>query len=153
MERSKKVKLIITSVLLGLTLAFIWGHSILSMQASGEESQSLFNIVEPVGRVFFGKLFTHDFFRKLAHFSEFFLLGLEINYLYFVLHGIKKEKLAEIFSAGLFVAVIDEGIQILSSRGAMVKDVFLDYLGYMVAVGLFFLTLYIIKLVKKKSNN
>lgn len=150
MEKSKKVKVIITSVLLGLTLAFIWGHSILSMKASGEESQSLFVIVEPVGRVFFGRYFTHDFFRKLAHFCEFFLLGVEINYLYFILHGVKKEKLAEIISAGLFVAVIDEGIQVLSNRGAMVKDVFLDYLGYLVATGLFFITICIIKLCLRK---
>ena len=151
MEKAKKIKVIITSVLLGLTLAFIWGNSMLSMQESGEESQSIYSIVETIGKIFFGEAFTHDFFRKLAHFSEFFLLGLEINYLYFVLHGVKKEKLAEIISAGLFVAVIDESIQILSNRGAMVKDVLIDYSGYLLSVGAFFLLLYIIKLIKNKK--
>jgi hypothetical protein len=152
MQKSRKVKIIITAVLLGLTLIFIWGNSLLSMQKSGEESQSLYQIVEPVGRVFFGRLFTHDFFRKLAHFSEFFLLALEINYLYFLVHGVKKEKLAEIISAGLFVAVIDEGLQILSNRGAMVKDIFIDYSGYLVGTAVFFVVLLLIKTVKERRK-
>ena len=61
MEKAKKIKVIITSVLLGLTLAFIWGNSMLSMQESGEESQSIYSIVETIGKIFFGEAFTHSF--------------------------------------------------------------------------------------------
>ena len=152
MEKSKRLKLIITLVLMVLTLTFIWGNSLLSMQKSGEESQSLFAVIEPVGRVIFGKTFTHEFFRKLAHFSEFFLLGLEVNYLYLLLLGEKVQKYFRIIPIGIVVATVDECLQILSKRGAMVRDVLLDCFGYFVATAVFVLISYAVKSIKKNKK-
>ena len=84
MQKAKKIKIIITSLLLGCTLLFIFVNSCLSKQTSGNESGALFELVKPIFDFIFGKgVITHQIFRKLAHFSEFALLGLEINYLYF----------------------------------------------------------------------
>ena len=64
----------------------------------------------------------------------------------------KKEKLAERFSIGLFVAVIDESIQILSDRVAAVVDLLVDYSGYLTATIVFFLVVLVVKLIKKSKT-
>ena len=154
MERSKKIKIIVTAVLLGLTLSFIWINSCLTQDASGEESGNIYNLCLPILNFIFGEgVITHAIFRKLAHFSEFFLLGLESNYLYFLINGVKKERLAEVISAGLFVAVIDESIQILSKRGPAVVDVLIDYSGYILATAIFFCVIFIAKLIKERKTS
>ena len=154
MERFKKIKVIVTAVLLGLTLSFIWINSCLTQDASGEESGNIYNFCLPILNFIFGEgVITHAIFRKLAHFSEFFLLGLEINYLYFLINGVKKERLAEVISAGLFVAVIDESIQILSKRGPAVVDVLIDYSGYILATAIFFCVIFIAKLIKERKTS
>lgn len=154
MEKSKKIKVIISAVLLALTLVFIWGNSCLSQDVSGSESGGLYNLFSPIFNFIFGEgVITHAVFRKLAHFSEFLLLGLEVNYLYYNLFGAKKEKLAEIISAGLFVAVIDETIQIFSGRGPAVVDVLIDYSGYLTATALFFCVLLVVMQVKNRKKD
>ena len=153
MERSKKIKIIITSVLLAFTLGFIWINSCFPQKVSGEESGSIYALCLPVLDFIFGKgVITHALFRKLAHFSEFFLLGAEVNYLYFLVFGLKKEKLFERISIGLFVAVIDESIQILSDRVAAVVDLLIDYSGYLTATIVFFLVVLVIKLIKNRKT-
>jgi VanZ family protein len=69
--------------------------------------------------------------RKLAHFTEFFFLGISLS-IYFI-----KEKIEvyHIISLGFIVAVIDEFIQIfVDGRSGNVFDVGIDLLGIFVSL-------------------
>lgn len=153
MSNVKKLKIIITSVVIALTLAFIWGNSAVSVAQSGQSSGGVYGSVKPALDKIFGEgVITHHVFRKTAHLFEFFCLGVETCLLYYFIYGIKPSKLSEIFLCGLAVAVIDESIQILSSRGSDVFDVLIDFVGFAIAVGLSNLAFIIIKKNKEKRK-
>ena len=62
-----------------LTLGFIWGNSLLSREQSSDESAWVLRLVTPVLELFVGKgRVTEHLVRKLAHFTEFALLGFEL---------------------------------------------------------------------------
>lgn len=153
MSKGKKLKIIITSVVIALTLAFIWGNSAVSVAQSGQSSGGVYGSVKPALDKIFGEgVITHHVFRKTAHLVEFFCLGIEVCLLYYFIYGIKPSKLSEIFLCGLAVAVIDESIQILSSRGSDVFDVLIDFIGFAIAVGLSNLAFIAIKKIKEKGQ-
>lgn len=100
------------------------------------------NIFDPNGRL--DPELLHYIIRKLAHFSEFFLLS--------CFYLLLRRQLSEIYRtrctllapfAGLLTAVIDEFIQSFSGRGSLVSDVLIDFCGVMTAVLLFWLIPYI----------
>lgn len=124
-ERSKKT----LTVLILLTLAVIWGHSFLGKEASSEESGFVMELVTPVLEVVVGKgNVTEYLVRKLAHFTEFLLLGTELL-CFFALRRDRKDALLLALTHSLFVALTDETIQIFSGRGPMIQDVWLDFSG------------------------
>ena len=154
MSVKKKIKILTLIVSVIITVGFIWGNSCLSVEASAEESGKVFNGLKTVFDFIFGKdVINHNGMRKITHFCEFFLLGIEISALYYQLHGQKKESLFKILPIGLAVAVIDEIIQILSHRGPAVIDVLIDFSGYVTAcfISIIFL-LIMIKRIKKRAN-
>ncbi len=130
---SKKTKITILCILLMLTLAFIWGNSLLPASTSEKFSDAVKEALEQV--------LPEDFFkgsddggtlvRKLAHFTEFAVLGVELALL---LWNILQYSLISPLFCGLLAAVTDETIQIfIEGRGSSVKDVWIDFGG--VAVG------------------
>lgn len=153
MSKKRKISIIILSILIFLTLAFIWGNSMVPKGESGQGSSSIFNkIVKPITDFLFGKdNFTHAHFRKTIHAVEFFVLAVEIVCLYCLINRLKGVNYFTIFTYGIFVAVLDEAIQILSNRGAMVLDVLIDYLGYVIGVSISYLILYICYKIKKRK--
>ena len=153
MDKVKKIKIIILSVLIALTLAFIWGNSCLSTSASSSESKEVYGAFNSILDFLFGQgVITHSIFRKLMHFGEFSLLGLEINLLFISLFGIKVEKILHACSLGLLIAVIDESIQILSNRGPAVIDVLIDLAGYIVATLILFIVIAVVKIIKNRKQ-
>ena len=123
--RSKKI----LTVVIVVTLAVIWGHSLLGREASSEESSFVMALLTPLLELFVGKgNVTEHLVRKLAHFCEFFILGIEIQ-LFFSLLNSKKSAFLLALSYGLFTALVDETIQIFSGRGPMIQDVWLDFSG------------------------
>ena len=132
--------------LLILQTAFIFGNSMVSAQDSGALSGGIMlllrKILDPSGRL--DPELLHYVIRKLAHFSEFFLLS--------CLYLLLCRQLSEAYRtrctllapfAGLLTAVIDEFIQSFSGRGSLVSDVLIDICGVMTAVLLFWLIPYI----------
>lgn len=104
--------------LLIITLLFIWGNSLLSKEYSGSESMRIVVFLER----FFGEgNVSEHFIRKLAHFTEFAVLGAELFGLF------RRYPLS--VTHGLFAAIIDESLQMFSDRSAEVKDVLLDFTG------------------------
>ena len=128
-------RLIIISVLLVLVTVFIWGNSALPREKSSKFSSgfgvwlaSLFGLEELPFDV-----------RKAAHFCEYAAFGFLIS-----VFAILRKRLTPVYlfcyiSIGLFVAVADESIQILSRRGPMIADVLLDFAGFLLGFGMFFL--------------
>ena len=153
MSRKRIVAIIITSILIVLNLIFIWGNSCMSQESSSQSSSGVYETIKPVLDATLGEgVVTHSVFRKTAHFIEFCCLGFLITLLYLLIYGVKINKFSEFFSIGLFVAVIDESLQILSNRGPAVSDVLLDYCGYIFGVGILFLIVFIYKKVFKQPK-
>lgn len=153
MGKKRKICLIILSVLIGLTLVFIWGNSIISQGGSSRESGAVYKFFQPFLDAIFGKdVITHAIFRKFAHGTEFLVLSVELNLLFIAL------KRYNYLYAGLCVllvllsAVIDESIQILSNRGPAVLDVLIDTCGGLTGTLFTFVIYVIIKAVKGKKK-
>lgn len=88
--------------------------------------------------------------RKLAHFTEFFFLGLLCALFVLVYHR-RRWAFSALMPFGILVALFDETVQIFSKRGPSVKDIWIDTLGYTVAVLLsllVFLTVITVKLIR-----
>ena len=92
--------------------------------------------------------------RKLAHFTEFFFLGLWAS-LYVALFLRKTGAFLSVMPFGILVALLDETVQIFSKRGAAVKDVWIDALGFFssfVLVLFVLLIVFVIRHIRRVRN-
>ena len=129
MSRKNQVRLLNLSIL--LILCFIWSNSMMTAQESGGMSKGILTWLGEFIPFFAGGAH-HTFLRKLAHFSEFFLLGVVCS-----AQRVKSEKLLTfgLISFGLISACIDETIQIfVLGRSSSLLDVWLDIVGYATGV-------------------
>lgn len=118
-------------LLLLLTTAFIWSNSLRNAAASTEQSGSfralfarLFDVQQEPFR------FLYENMRKVAHFSEFALLGAEAAILPAVFEKKRLRRLALAWLFCVLVAAVDETIQyFVPGRAAAVADVALDSAG------------------------
>ena len=123
---------ILLILLILLTLAFIWGNSLLPRTESQEISRGLLAEIcaalETVGLHIDPQ--NDHWLRKLAHFSEFGLLGVELCLLLWLNRQKSVQGFINCAFAGLAVAVTDEALQLISHRGSQVQDVLLDFAGF-----------------------
>ena len=139
------------TVLIILTLALIWGHSLLGREASSEESGFVMELLEPVLEMVVGEGNVTEFLvRKLAHFTEFFVLGLEVLTFFAYRKPLFPQAFLLALTHGFFAAFLDETIQIFSGRGPMIQDVWLDVCGFAVGASLM---LGIMVWTKRRKNN
>ena len=130
---------ILLGILLAATLCFIWGNSLLSREDSAELScwitEWLTQFMEnlPLQQP------DEHVIRKLAHFGEFALLGLELAALFFLNRGRSLRSACLSALCALAAASMDETIQMFSNRSATVKDVLLDFSGALTAILLLWL--------------
>lgn len=131
-------------------------------ERSSEESSRVMAFLMPFLELFVGKgNVTEYLVRKLAHFCEFALLGMELSLFFLaketerngqpVLLLQRKQKRPYLLavSHALFAALTDETIQIFSSRGSQVQDVWLDVSGAVCgAIGIYILFQIIFKVRK-----
>ena len=120
-----------------LTLAFIWGNSLVPGDVSGEISGGIFEMVAGLFVLFGDK--GQLVLRKLAHLSEFTALGFFLTGLWRNLK--RRERLTPPLLLGLAAACLDETIQIFSpGRGSSLIDVWIDfggvYIGFLLSWGL-----------------
>ncbi len=139
----KKRQILGASLLIAITLVWIWGNSLLPAEASRALSGSVQDFVGQIlglppdtGGTGEGLL------RKIAHLSEFAVLGAEIAML-ICLVARKASPWVVLglwLLCGLGAAVFDETIQLWSpGRAAMVQDVWIDMAGFVVGGGFFLL--------------
>ena len=70
----------VITIIIFLTLAFIWGHSMVPRPATADESGFFLKIFYPVLSVIVGRdRVTNHLIRKMAHFTEYFILGTELR--------------------------------------------------------------------------
>ena len=155
LSKKRKIYVWIISALIVLTLAFIWLNSFMPQAESMKASDGTQDVLQTVLDSVFGEgsiLLTEDLVRNSAHFSEFFALGAELSLLIIALKRENYKSYLTLLPIGLFVAVIDECIQMLSDRCAEVADVLLDYCGYLAAI-LIFTGIFAIRYAAKTRKN
>lgn len=152
MSVKKKVCVTLLILLILLTLAFIWGNSLLNAETSSKASEEVHGALSGIFDCVFGEgVVTTAVLRKLAHFGEFFILGAEVCLLSVCIFGLKLKPLSCFLSVGLFVAIIDELLQFISARGPAVTDVLIDFSGFFTAY-LFSCLLRLIKYLSKDDK-
>lgn len=131
-------------VLLILTLTFIWGHSMVPKSVSADESGRALKLLYPLLSLFFDpKDITNHLVRKMAHFTEYAVLGMELRILVGMYRSNGKAALFNkemVFipavAYAFFTSFIDETIQIFSGRGPQIADVWLDIFGAFCGAGI-----------------
>ena len=117
MKRRRTVYLVLTLAM----LCFIWGNSAMSGAASGALSGRFLKYLAPLFAPFGNK--AEFVLRKLAHFSEFTLLGTPRFWL------------TRPLFLGLSAACVDETVQIYSpGRASSLLDVWIDFSGVTLGV-------------------
>lgn len=111
-------------------IMFIWGNSLQSREASAQKSQRVFEVVSATLEPILGEgVVTVHLVRKLAHVAEFGLLGVGLCLLLVVRRRVMWQAVTNILFVSFFVAVVDETLQILSRRGPLVSDIWIDVAG------------------------
>ena len=142
-KSEKKPVAAVLGVVAAVTILFILVHSLQTVESSWGESNVIAALFEPVLRRAYGfalrvstwmghpiALAYGSFVRKLAHFFEYFALGVECAAVTVYLAGkaVTPYIWADLFVV-LMVAVIDEFVQSFVGRTSLVADVLLDFSG------------------------
>ena len=130
-----------------ITVLSFFIQSALPPEASSAESNAVSDAIEPIipSDTEIGEV-VHTNIRKIGHFVEFGLLGIETALFFFFYTKKRIKELLHFLFSALFIGLIDETVQIFSGRGPDVSDVWLDFSGFSV---LFFVTLGLIFIISK----
>lgn len=138
----RKRKITILLLLIAVTLCFIFGNSLQNQEQSSKQSTAVAEAVKPIYQAITAKSDNGEpIIRKIAHFIEFSILGIELTLLFCAVFDEKERKnhlgriVCPLF-CGLLAALTDETLQILSERGPMVSDVWLDFIAVCVSVSI-----------------
>ena len=123
-------------VLIGLTICFIWGNSLMPGEVSAAFSDWVGEILEALLDMPPKPSQGRGLLRKLAHFTEFAALGMLLTWLM----GMRQKPicLAQLF--GSLAACVDETIQcFVPGRGPGLRDVCIDSSGVFTGMILIYL--------------
>lgn len=152
MKRKQKLWIWIITVLILCAVAFIWANSIDSQAESSAKSSAVKELIEPFLEIFVGKgNVTEHLVRKLAHFTEYTILGTFLALWLLAKRVWKWSGVLLGLLMGFTVASIDETIQIFIGRGPMVKDVLLDFSGVCFGIGVVWLVVLITEGIRKND--
>ena len=120
-------------------LCIVWGNSMLSTEDSGSISHFIADILG--GGAGSASDEGHFLLRKVAHFTEYAVLGLITALLFdsFKIDNAKQYLCAAVI--GVSVPLIDETIQIFSGRGPALADVWIDISGFALGAAVTFLVI------------
>ena len=134
---------VLTFLILAL-IVFIWGNSCLPPSQSDGISYGVLSVIAKLLPSSLSSEDANHIIRKIAHFSEFFILGALL-----CLRFSKDADCALIsFALALSAAITDETIQIFTGRGPSLFDVLIDSSGAAFAITLVSLIL----LLKRKKS-
>ena len=127
---------------------FIFANSLMTAEESGAESASWLSRL-----LSFFPFLTHNLLRKLAHFSEYALLGAHLAFLPLLFPFSMKVSGPLALVAGASVAFLDEGIQLfVPGRAGLFTDVLIDLAGFLFGGCLFVLLIFLYAKRKEKKT-
>ena len=145
----KTLKIVLLSII-GLTVASFFVHSLMPRELSVAESDGVASILSsliyadtPLGAFIINNL------RKIAHFSEYGVLGIELAIYVEMLAPCRKRGVIASFLFAHATAFIDESLQIISGRGPSIADVWLDMSGFAALFAASLLIAFLIRKIKK----
>ena len=123
-------KILKASCVIGI-ISLIWGASMQTGEKSAESSSIVTDvamaIISKTGEVNININSLTFIIRKLAHFTEYFILGTAVK-------GLYSFSIAKTFAFGVTIAMIDETIQLfVPNRNGSIIDVIIDSCGFLVA--------------------
>ena len=121
--RGKKISTALLLLAILAALAFIWGNSLDSAVESAAKSGRVGELVVGQGGV------TDHLVRKLAHFTEYAVLGALLLLLTAVGFRVRLQTVVNCLFFLMAAALTDETIQIFTGRGPQIQDVWLDFAG------------------------
>lgn len=134
--KSKKL-LIVLYITFTLSLGLVWGQSCISKEESTVTSDIVVEMITPIDELEPGYRSENgwtyvqlsEVVRKLAHVAEYFAVAFQLMCI-FLLKG--KNKLVNYINClfcAMFIALVDETIQLFSNRGSEVRDIWIDLAG------------------------
>lgn len=161
MTKRRIAAIVIDAIFIILTLAFIFGNSLLDVDKSNDASGSVTDIVEklpPVQNAIENEEITRGeveaILRSLAHGFEFSVLAAEIMILFLLLR-LKTPVVCLILTLVIVfvLGVADECLQMLNDRSSEMVDVLKDFLGGVLGASAVFLIHYLIGTrIKRKKG-
>ena len=150
----KNIIICLYFILLFSWLFFIFSNSLSTGEESTEQSRKVVEISQKIVSIFDeDAVVDPSDVRTSAHFIEFFVLGLLYILGTFFFEKNRAFLVASSLSLSLLTALVDETLQMqVEGRGSQVIDVWVDFLGALVAHCLVLFVLYFIKLKKSKQN-
>ena len=148
-----RMKKIVVIAVIFATLIFIFARSAKSPEQSTAESDKVADIVATIiPPTTETGLFINENIRKIAHFLEYGLLGMECAFYVLFFEKDKRRGAALMGAFGFASAFLDETIQIFSNRGPAISDVWLDLSGFATLSLLTFVGPAIYSLVKRTEK-
>lgn len=151
LDKPKRVVLAVLCVALVLTVAFVFSNSAKKPAASMQDSDAVKDFISEfippesdLGQKILGNI------RKIAHFTEYGLMGLEVSAILLLLFEKRKERYASAAWSVLFalvIAFLDETVQMFSKRGPAIADVWIDVGGFFTYSLLFHLAVQGVRLI------
>lgn len=145
---------IVMTVLTLLFIAFIFGNSLRTADASSEQSEGILEFINRILCSINADWSVDQFIvRKLAHFSEFALLGALLTATVYLYIGKRLKSALIALPVGACVGVCDELLQTVSEgRSCELRDMLIDSSGVVVGVLLASLIITLIIRLKKKRT-
>lgn len=140
MIRRTNRRMFVCLCLICLNLTFIWGNSLLHGPASAALSQWFHDFLNSLVSLEFTQPEQgHGLLRKLAHFSEFMLLGINLSWLLAMLTDNRKYRISLAVFFGWIAACTDETIQrFVPGRNGNLTDISIDTAGVIVGIITFY---------------
>lgn len=150
---TKKVQCILILLTI-FTISFICGQSMVPEKKSLSESQTITEkVIQPIEEKITGERnITNALVRKWAHGIEHCILGVELFLLLFRKENFLISWILAI-SYGIGVALLDETIQLLSQRGALIEDVWIDGQGVLIGTFIGFGIYKLLRLERKETQH
>lgn len=126
----KRIGTVLLLLAILAALAFIWGNSLESAVESSLKSDRVRELIEPLLELLVGQgNVTDHMVRKLAHLTEFAVLGALLLLLTAAAFRVRLQSVLNCQFFLLLAALTDETIQLFTGRGSQVRDVWLDFAG------------------------
>ena len=160
--RAKKILIIIDILLILATIVFIISNSATTSEKSNNKSESVTDRVvenvkplkDAIEQEKVDKEDVHKGIRKMAHFLEYALLGVELMALLLMVFPVDTMKyLIYILFFGLALGVCDESVQKLTDRTSSTTDVMIDFGGFCIGIAFAYFAFAAVRaIIKKKAN-